>query len=208
MKIKTHHSIEIDGSEYGVRLAPDDINGVQHRKLDDGRMIIGYLIQGSDCNNPLEDCDGIGAIYSLSNRHSNHKSMEEVAAILESDEDAVQLSYFEHGQCLWDVQNGSRISSCPDRQWDGVDFAGIWVPDDCVRESFTGQGGKSRRQWMIEQAESACREYTAWCNGDCWGVIVVTCEADGTMADSDECWGYIGSEYAEQTMKEQMESIK
>jgi hypothetical protein len=205
---RTQHSIEIDGVEYSVRLKPEYKDSIVTRKLADGRMVIGYLVQDGDCNNPLEDCEGIGAIHSLNLHHINRMDGNEALAILESDPDAVALSYYEHGQCLWDVQNGADISRCPDRQWDQVDFAGVWVPDDCVRESYTGQDGKTRRQWMIEQAAAACQEYTAWCNGDCWGVVVVTCEADGTMADSDECWGYVGTDYAEQTLKEQVAAAK
>lgn len=206
LKTRTSHSIEVDGVEYTVRLAPDRYTDIETRKLADGRMVLGYLIRDDTCDNPLETRDGIGAIYSLSHRHNNHKSADEVQSILENDPDAVPLSYFEHGQCLWDVAGGARIGSCPDMQWDGVAFAGVWVPDDCVRESYTGQDGKTRREWMIKQAESACREYTAWCNGDCWGIVVVTCNPDGSMVDSDECWGYVGSEYAQEALKVAMDA--
>lgn len=54
-------------------------------------------------------------------------------------------------------------------------------------------------------AKSACKEYTSWCNGDVWGVCVDTFDLEGNQTEDDACWGYIGSEYAEKEMKDQVE---
>lgn len=203
IKSKTIHSLEVDGRELELTHRPSEGSVITAEK--DGKLTVGYLVQDDDCGNPLEDCDGIGAIKSLSRRHRNHIDREEAEQILSDDLDAVALSYFEHGLCKWDVEGS--MGGMPDFQWDGVSFAGVWIPDTCVRESYTGQDGKTRREWMIEQAASACKEYTSWCNGDCWGVCVDVFDAKtGDKLSDDACWGYVGSEWAEQELKSQVEN--
>lgn len=303
---RSEHFVEIDEVEYEIRLNPDRGTDIEHRKLEDGRMVIGYLMHDEDCANPLEDCDGMGHIHSFSRRHRNNISPDEVSG-MKYGEYAVPLSYFEHGLCKWGVAGS--MSNMPDFCWDGVGYAGAWVPDKhCVEHikssaiakmlpagvvkveykskynpdgtcitrppkpgetpylanrmmvderysnvitlTITGgnvsddpnagpkvvyeRGGyasfesayKAAARWLgisindkikriqaeklvaMECAKSACEQYTSWCNGECYGVVVVTCNPDGSMIDSDECWGYIGHEYAEQTLKEQMEAVK
>ncbi len=256
---RSEHFIKIDEVEYEIRLEPDHGTDIEHRKLDDGRMVIGYLMHDSDCANPLEDCDGMGDIHSFGRRHRNSVSPDEISG-MKYGEYAVPLSYFEHGLCKWGV--AGTMSNMPDFCWDGVGYAGAWVPDSCcvdeikrrapvysigriIEMNLRGPAGhrfnavvtkpaKSQQfqhwheafDWLRKQtkrktatklgitraaeelAAQACEQYTSWCNGECYGVVVVTCEADGSMIDSDECWGYIGHEYAEQTLKEQMEAVK
>ena len=67
-------------------------------------------------------------------------------------------------------------------------------------------------------AEEFCRgileEYNAWLNGDCYGTVVQFFNNTGTtdepvweQEDSDACWGFIGSEYAEQELKASFDSV-
>jgi hypothetical protein len=194
----TSHLLEVDGLELELTHRPE--SEVTIRKTESS-IIVGYLVQDSDCANPLED-DGMGSIRSLNRRHINSIDYDEAVAILKSDKDAVALSYFEHGRCLWGV--AGTMDGMPDFNWDGTSFAGVWIPDDCVRESFT-KGKTSRKQWMREQAAVACKEYTNWSNGDVFGVCVDTFNSEGEQIEDDACWGYIGSEYAESVLKEQVE---
>src|SRR5580658_6464069 len=176
-----------------------------------GDTIIFFTIEhDQDCPNPCTDCDGMGHVRSLSNRHINNIKYEEAKALLEEDQDVVALSYFEHGNSLWMVA-GSDRERTPGIEfvWDGVRFAGVWIPDDCVRESYTGQDGLSRRDWMVKQAESCCEVYTEWANGQCYGYRIAGYklrkdedtgdnyeeEDDYRFKDElfeDSCWGFIG----------------
>lgn len=62
--------------------------------------------------------------------------------------------------------------------------------------------------WAAERyAAGVLEEYVSWCNGDVYGCCVETFKQVGTedepeweSVDRDECWGFVGSEYAEQTL--------
>lgn len=174
------------------------------------KILVGYLVQDEDCQNPCEDQDGMGHIRSFSNRHINNIDPQEAEILLESDPDIVPLSYFEHGQCLWDVCGGERIGGCPDMRWDGVRFAGIWIPDDCCREEIklAGRSKAKKRARAVELAEQCCREYTSWANGDCWGICVDVFDKTGQKIAEDACWGHIGSDWAEQALADMMKGQK
>lgn len=169
------------------------------------KIVVGYLCHDEDCQNPCEDQDGMGHIRSLSDRHINSISMEEAQSLLESDPDVVPLSYFEHGNSIWGVAGS--MDHYPDMRWDGVKFAGVWVPDKCCRDeiALVGKNKAKRRLRAIELAEQCCKEYTSWCNGDCWGVCVDVFDLVGKRLSDDACWGYIGTEWAEEELKREME---
>jgi hypothetical protein len=147
-----------------------------------------------DAPNPLEDWDETGTILSLNRRHLNF-NLVGVESAMENDADAVPLSYFEHGQCLWAVAGELPAgASCP---WDCVAFAGIWLPDAQTLESARNYGGRTRQIFMRQRARQACAAYTQWCNGDVYGyeiVRVTACAHCGSeQAEPVECcWGFFG----------------
>lgn len=209
VKRRTTYSIDVDGVECELPYGPDDChNGVLTKTLPNGNRVIGFLCHDQDCQNPCED-DGVGYIRSLNNRHINRIDRDEAVALLESDPDVIPLSYFEHGRCMWAVKGA--LDNTPDFCWDGTSFAGVWIPDDCTRNSCPVKPAKKgkkviggeRRQWFEKQAESACEQYTSWANGDCYGHTVVVCDQDGAMLSDDACWGYVGTEYAEERLQEE-----
>lgn len=66
----------------------------------------------------------------------------------------------------------------------------------------------ARRRAAAEIAQSALTVYNAWLNGDVYGTVVATisrCEYGGWhLIDSDECWGFIGNDYAAEHMLEEV----
>src|SRR5262249_22422966 len=120
----------------------------------------------ADAPNPLEEWDEMGTILSLNRRHANHISAS-VDALLEDNPDAVPLSYYEHGLCLWTVAGELPAAvQCP---WDSVGIAGFWLPDQLTLEAARPYGGWTRRQFMRIRARQACEVYTQWCNGEVYG---------------------------------------
>lgn len=170
-------------------------------------IVFAGIHYDSDTDNPCENWDGFGMIRSLSSRHINNISRTEAEELIAEDKDIVALSYFEHGQSLWFVKN-SEAPAGVEFQWDGTRFAGIWIPDNSVRESYTGQNGLTRHEWMVLQAKQACETYTQWVNGDTYGYQVsaykVRKDGDGEVFDQlddyrrdkevfeDSCWGFFG----------------
>lgn len=69
-----------------------------------------------------------------------------------------------------------------------------------------------------ELAEDALEQYNAWLSGDCYGVCVEVYklededDEDGELVEDDACWGYVGSDYAEEVLayrfRGMVESIK
>jgi hypothetical protein len=149
-----------------------------------GLIAFAHIDYDQCASNPLEDCDGIGEIRSFSHNHGNFIDPDEAKAMMKKNKYIILLSYYEHGNCLWYVKDHDP-TWLPDKQWDGVEYAGIWVPDSCIMESMLpaikyeckdkGIDYKSlskveranlRKDWMIRQAESACEVYTQYCNGE------------------------------------------
>lgn len=177
-------------------------NIAEHYKVGRCEVEIHY---DEDAPNPLEDYDSEGKIYSFSTRHRYHINPDEVTG-LENSKYAVPLSYFEHGQCLWDVQHGGRISNCPDMRRDGVSYAGVWVPDQgCLDNmSIKPKTPLTKKVWkkLEEYAAGVCKSYTSYCNGECYGYVVTGGDKE------DSCWGYLGDiEYCREEAKSVAKSM-
>ena len=149
-----------------------------------------------DTPNPLDDWSEMGTILSLNRRHV-HFDPDGVEAATRDNPDAVPLSYFEHGLCLWSVAGelpaGAR---CP---FDSVPFAGVWLPDADTLASARPYGGWTRRQFMRKRARQACEAYAQWCNGDVYGYEIHRLTACGACHGErpepvESCWGFYGLE--------------
>jgi hypothetical protein len=166
-------SVEQDGQTYRITLYPD-----------------------GDTPSPLDDWSEMGAILSLNRRHGNFDPGG-VASAIEHDPDAVPLSYYEHGRCLWSIAGelpaGAR---CP---FDSVPLAGVWLPDAETLASAKDYGGWTRRQFMRKRARQACDAYTQWCNGDIYGfeiarIDICPCCGEEKAEPLESCWGIYGLE--------------
>ncbi len=201
-------------------------------------------------NNPLEDCDGVGSIDAISNRHHHGISREAARGHLWDDHVCiVPLRYRDYGgECVWEVhsdvdqvftsiQVARGTCTLLDREFNQClenfypdwfeNIDGIWTPDQCVRESYMGQDGLTLRQWMIQQAKSACESYTDYCNGNVYGYVVElhTARKDDddevitdhdyydhhTPIEEDSCWGFYGWDYfldeVKSVVKSQLKSL-
>jgi len=150
-----------------------------------------------DAGDPTREFDGVGEIYSFCSRHRSYDA--DARAREANNRDAVPLGYFEHGQCVWFVFGAAPPGAdCP---WDGVPFAGLWVPDKTILDEASSLTGKDRRDLMWKRAAQACVTYTQWCNGDIYGYTVERLESCDkcravTAETLDGCWGIYGSDEA------------
>jgi hypothetical protein len=186
---------------------PDEIEK-WHYTLTGKHIVFVRFQPDEDCSDPSDGC-GFGKFYSFSSKHSNFLEPENRKQYL-SDSDTVRLSYYEHDASLWFV-DGIHKGAIPDREWDCVDFAGLWVPDESVKESCPDPPGDPERwNWMRQEAEAACQVYSDWCNDWCYGYDIevylakkdnegeVLTDHDVYQNDepvvTDNCWGYIGDD--------------
>jgi hypothetical protein len=188
-------------------------------EVTEGDKLIAFArIAYDECPpNPCEDWDGFGTFYLLGKCHSNFD--EQCLKLLE-DKDAVGLSYYEHGDCMWFVADSS-VPAGVEFQWDGVRLAGVWEPDDIIKQTADDKklktGTDERRQWMVDQAVDACEVYTWWCNGEVYSYDIRVYNKrqteDGATYDElndyrhdepvheDSCSGYYGQESIDEAIK-------
>lgn len=90
----------------------------------------------------------------------------------------------------------------------------VWVPGKCCIENMNFDGCVTYLDKLAvadKYAASVLEEYVKWCNGECYGIVVETFvlsddgESYEKVGETDSCWGFIGQEWAEQALKEQME---
>jgi hypothetical protein len=147
-----------------------------------------------DAPNPLDDWSEFGTLLSLNRRHDNFDPIGVEQAIRNAD--AVPLSYYEHGRCLWSVAGELPLGCrCP---WDSVALAGVWLPDAATLASASRYGGRTRLHFMRKRARQACDVYTQWCNGEVYGYEierVVAERATVRFEPVEQSWGYFGLEY-------------
>lgn len=159
----------------------------------DGKSLVIHIEHDQDAGNPLEEWDEMGEIISLNRRHRSFNA-DRVHREIEGNPDAVALSYYEHGNCLWSVYG--ELPAGAD-SWDSVDIAGVWVPDSLTLESAGTLEGITRKEFMQNRAREACEVYTQWCNGEVYGYracAVTVCECCGTRKEEkiESCWGFYG----------------
>lgn len=299
--------IDVDGLTAELSFEPSCVMSYMEHKIEKqgGLVAVGYLVDDHDVENPLDDCDGMGHIYS-SHRHSGqHAKMQAVlgldsdwqrdlslrvvereaesalmelvrtrlqvdlvAFILEcannnemsrdqaleyfvvdftgqlpyhretwltekvralvtwdslldeawqlarlsgqvGDPYTVMLDCYEHGGQVWSV-----TGSGPQCHFDTARGAGVWVPDQCLRDeldSIKEKGGlDAARTKAVEFARQALESYNAWLAGDCYGVAVDVFSAEGIrlkLIDESAVWGYVGRKWAEESLSEEVRAV-
>ena len=174
------------------------MDAIETRTIEhDGQTYRIRIYAVTDVPNPLDDWSEMGTILSLNRKHVNFNPAR-IESSIENNPDAVPLSYFEHGQCLWSVAGELPAHlRCP---WDPIAFAGVWLPDAATLESAKNYGGRTRHHFMRKPARQACDAYTQWCNGDIYGYEIeriTSCGHCGSEQASviDSLWGCYGLDY-------------
>jgi hypothetical protein len=143
----------------------------------DDRIVFIRIAYDESADNPLDTSERLGIIYSFSTRHmafiDHHRPGGPDAVREEFAEDAVFLSFFEHGQSWWGVMGG-RAPSGVEFEWDGVRFAGVWIPTSALLQEADAagetRGSPERRARMEAAAAKACEIQTAYTNGQVYSL--------------------------------------
>jgi hypothetical protein len=89
---------------------------------------------------------------------------------------------------------------------DPDDANAVWMPCKCALENIDCTPYPSAIEKMAavrKYAEQVLSEYEKWANGEVYGCVVQTHEADGKLIESDECWGFIGDERAAEALRDE-----
>lgn len=124
-------------------------------------------------------------------------------AYFPGDPDAVLLDCYDHGGQVWSISGGGM--QC---RWDTARGAGVWVPE-YLEAQLDGdeKAGKDR----AAQARTYCRQFLDQYNdissGQVFGVVVEWFDEQGESIDNDSCWGHVGSDWAEESLKETFDAV-
>lgn len=87
----------------------------------------------------------------------------------------------------------------------------VWVPGKDEIDNMTFPENATYAEKLAtasKYAESILDDYVKWCNGDVYGVVVQTHDAEtGAQIDIDTCWGFIGEDYATEALKSDFYSL-
>lgn len=180
------------------------------------KVVFVNLSYDDDPEDPHE-CDGFGKIMSLNTRHKAFDK-QGIDLALETNKDAIILSYYQHSGCMWSVR-GEGVRDL----FDTVDVAGVWIPDKPLLELAENLRGEKRRDKMLEWARQACELYTLWCNGWVYryeiSIYPLRSSKDSqpynqlsdyryeTPEDLDSCCGLFGNDILKEATQEALQNL-
>lgn len=81
----------------------------------------------------------------------------------------------------------------------------VWVPGENEIDNMTFPENATYTEKLSvasKYAELILEEYIKWCNGEVYGVVVQTHDAEtGEQIEVDSCWGFIGDDWATEALK-------
>jgi len=211
------HTFYTNDNEFELSQEPSEYNFTfsiisENRR----RAVVGYTSPDDyDSMNPREEYDNVGTMYCEHGRYSlGDKDAEDIR---DEDGNLPKKGYVILPLYLYD-HSGITMStgrfSCP---WDSGQVGYIYASRETILKEW---GGKSKiltkkiREQAIKYLEGEVETYDQYLTGDVWGVCYDTFinvadsmddEPEWEIDEDDACWGYFGSEYAEQELKDNME---
>lgn len=152
-----------------------------------------------------QDCDrgGYDEVTYSETMRDVLEAMWEEPAYFPGDKDAQLLACYDHGGQIWSLSGGGM--QCP---WDTSNRAGVWVPDQCLRDELDGdeKSGLDRGERARMYCKQFLEEYNAIINGEVYGVVVEWFDEHGKSIEFDACWNHVGAKYALETLQEEFDA--
>jgi hypothetical protein len=174
---------------------------------DRAKRLTVYIEHDSDCRAPDRDCDGQWKLYSFSSRHDHYGDPEKLGLTGEWGADdgpeftddetgrelkrkldvglAFYLSYYEHGNCLWEITHEPRRKK-------GVEFDRVSLAGLLVWEHEDSDMGPTEKDAREKDAKGFLETFTAWCNGETYEYHAE--DETGEELEDVKCSGFYGSE--------------
>lgn len=198
-------AIDQEGWEYAPDYVADALYGVPYWNRIEGKL--------------LADLEPLADLISESVAEQCWDEAQEAGEV--GNPLAVPLDIYEHGGVSYSLAGTGM--NC---RWDTSHAAAVWVPDEDaisnIRASVMSELGigehpagstsvdaKILSAKMYDKAREYCKgileKYNDWANGSVYGVVVYVIDRQTgrrIKAHDDECWGFIGSTYAESELEE------
>lgn len=102
-----------------------------------------------------------------------------------------------------------QFRACDAQGWDWGQVGFIFITREKINEEYGEHGGRTDEQ-IEEYLRAEVAVYDQYLTGDIWGFIVrgKPCEeCDGPGEESDSCWGFYGSDPAENGMSDNLDEL-
>jgi hypothetical protein len=202
--------VEIYGED-AVRVVPGQ---------EPGTAIVGYLAHDDDAAEFFENDEGAGEFREFRSEADRDDFLAEAKR---DGKLALVVDKYAHGNIHYSVAG---TQNYPDRRWD-VAPCGVFVPCQDVQDAYKKAVRKAQRapvgperekakgeamDALVKDCNSTLDEYSKWCNGEVYGVVteVWTLDRDTGSFErqsSDHCWGYIGGDYAQGVLADEMKRL-
>jgi len=110
--------------------------------------------------------------------------------------DAQLLSVYSHSGEHWSLSGQGM--QC---EFDTCNSGGVWIPDEYIAEELSKLEPNERRTKAREYCQSFLDEFNNISSGQVYGCVVQTYDEDGNEEDTDSCWGFVGWNYARDSLK-------
>lgn len=169
------------------------------------KIIVGMLHYDSDAQDFFDNDEGAGKLVEF---RSAEQRDEKVAQLSKTKKLFYVVNKYEHGNVHYSV-GGTK--SYPDQRWDVSQGCAVFIPCNYIQTEYrkmkrtSGEG--SAYEHFIKDSNSVLDSYSDWCNGEVYGYSVITFDKQGKEVECDQCWGYIGSDSANNEKRGIMEHI-
>lgn len=133
--------------------------------------------------------DGVEFVQGNPRNVNYNDDPDEWIESMQDDHDLFPVDVYEHGQIMYSLSGGG-----PQCDFDTArGGACIAIPNERHESPFTDTRGA---------AADILAEYTAWCNGETYGIVELTLNsATGEVTDEDSVYGFYGWKQAEEACK-------
>lgn len=198
--VATERLLERLREEYPAQDIADLYEGTQYeREFDDLEEYVESCVR-QDCND-----NDWGSLMCYDDMQKVLTDMFGEDAYFPGDKDAVLLDVYDHSGQSWSISG--RGMQCV---WDTARGAGVWVPDESLRAQLDSDEAKGldRRAQRLIYCQQFLDMYNDAINGNVFGVVVEVFDENGEQIADDACWGYVGDEHAEESLKDAFEYQK
>lgn len=173
-------------------------------KTENG-VVVGMLMVDTSPMDYFENDHGAGELVQFRSAYERDEAME---ARSKSKNLMYLVDRYEHGQVHYSV---SGTVNYPDDRWDVAHGCAVFVPSEDVQKAYKKEvkesGEDAARQKFIADSNKVLDNYSDWCNGEVYGYAVLSFDKSGKELNTDECWGYIGRDYANEEKRSVMKHV-